>query len=82
MKTSIFKNKFLLYGIFCFLLFLLPLYVDDPFYLNKSSTYICFGLLAVSLSLSWGYTGILNLGNAVFFWSRLLLHGHVIKTKN
>jgi len=67
MKTSIFKNKFLLYGIFCFLLFLLPLLVDDPFYLNKSSTYICFGLLAVSLSLSWGYTGILNLGNAVFF---------------
>ena len=67
MKTNIFKNQFFLYGIFCFLLFLLPLLVDDPFYLNKSSTYICFGLLAVSLSLSWGYTGILNLGNAVFF---------------
>ena len=66
-KFNINKKPFLLYGIFCFLLFLFPLVMDDPFWLNKSSTYLCFGLLAVSLSLAWGYTGILNLGNAVFF---------------
>ena len=41
-KIDIFKNKFLLYGLFCFVLFLFPLIVDDPFYLNKMSTYICF----------------------------------------
>ena len=68
MKKNILKNTYFQYGFVCFLLLFVPLiFKDDPFYINKSSTYICLGLLAVSLSISWGYTGILNLGNAVFF---------------
>lgn len=68
MKKSVFKNEFFIYGVVCLALFFVPLILNnDPFFVNKSSTYICLGLLAVSLSLSWGYTGILNLGNAVFF---------------
>ena len=50
-----------------FCVIFIPLVVDDPFYLNKSSTYICLVYWLFLLSLSWGYTGILNLGNAVFF---------------
>ena len=68
MNKKLFKNDFVIYGVVCFALLFVPaLLGEDPFYINKSSTYICLGLLAVSLSLSWGYTGILNLGNAVFF---------------
>ena len=67
MTKKILKNDYFIYGLVCFSLFFVPVFLDDPFYINKSSTYICLGLLAVSLSLSWGYTGILNLGNAVFF---------------
>ena len=37
------------------------------FLLNKYARYLVFGMLAVALSLSWGYTGILNLGQAVTF---------------
>jgi urea transport system permease protein len=47
--------------------FIVPLVVDDPFWLNKFSGYICLGILAVALSLSWGYGGILNLGQAMSF---------------
>ena len=47
--------------------FVVPLVVDDPFWLNKFSGYICLGILAIALSLSWGYGGILNLGQAMSF---------------
>jgi len=68
MNKKNYQKDFFIYGVACFALFFVPLILgNDPFYINKSSTYICLGLLAVSLSLSWGYTGILNLGNAVFF---------------
>ena len=29
--------------------------------------YLCFALLALSLDLVWGYTGILSLGHGAFF---------------
>ena len=44
-----------------------PLVVNDPYLLNKFSRYLIFAILAAALSLSWGYTGILNLGQAVSF---------------
>lgn len=49
------------------LVFIVPFVVDDPFWLNKFSGYICLGILAIALSLSWGYGGILNLGQAMSF---------------
>ncbi|WP_438801800.1 ABC transporter permease subunit, partial [Enterobacter hormaechei] len=44
-----------------------PVFLQDAFLLNKYARYLVFGMLAVSLSLSWGYAGILNLGQAMTF---------------
>jgi urea transport system permease protein len=55
------------YGLFAIAILAVPLFVDDPYLLNKFSRYLIFGILAAALSLSWGYTGILNLGQAVSF---------------
>ena len=35
--------------------------------MSKYARYLVFGILSLSLSLSWGYAGILNLGQAVSF---------------
>lgn len=55
------------YGAVCLAMLLLPLFIDDDFLLNKFSRYLVLGMLAMSLSLSWGYAGILNLGQAMTF---------------
>ncbi len=55
------------YGIVCLAILLVPSFVDDAFILNKYSRYLVLGILAMALSLSWGYAGILNLGQAVSF---------------
>lgn len=57
----------LLYLAFCMAILLVPLFLDDAFLLNKYSRYLVFAMLAVALSLSWGYAGILNLGQATTF---------------
>jgi urea transport system permease protein len=49
------------------LVFLVPVFLDNDFLLNKLARYVVFGVLAMSLSLSWGYAGILNLGQAMSF---------------
>lgn len=59
--------QYLTYGAVCLIILLVPLFVDDAFLLNKSARYLVLGILAMSLSLSWGYTGILNLGQATSF---------------
>jgi len=45
---------------------------DSFFYINGYTIsllgkYLCFALLALSLDLVWGYTGILSLGHGAFF---------------
>lgn len=55
------------YGIVCLAILLVPTFYDDAFILNKYSSYLVLGILAMALSLSWGYTGILNLGQATSF---------------
>lgn len=55
------------YGVFFGLLALIPLGLDDAFLLNQLSTYGVYGLLALSLSLCWGFGGILNLGQGIAF---------------
>lgn len=42
------------------------LHVTD-FTLNLLGKFLCFAILALGLDLIWGYTGILSLGQAVFF---------------
>ncbi|QPC95327.1 urea ABC transporter permease subunit UrtC [Mesorhizobium sp. INR15] len=59
--------QILLYGVVCLAILLFPLVVNDAFLLNKFSRYLVFGMLAIALSLSWGYAGILNLGQAMTF---------------
>jgi urea transport system permease protein len=48
-------------------IFLLPSFIDDDFLLNRIARYLVLGMLAMALSLSWGYAGILNLGLALSF---------------
>lgn len=55
------------YAVFCIAIMLVPLFVSDAYLLNKFARYIVFGILSLALSLSWGYAGILNLGQAVSF---------------
>lgn len=55
------------YAAFALAILAVPLFIDDPYLLNKLARYLIFGILAAALALSWGYTGILNLGQAVSF---------------
>lgn len=41
--------------------------VITDFQLNTWGKYLCYGALAVSVNLLWGYTGLLSLGQALFF---------------
>ena len=41
--------------------------VLDPFRLNLIGKYLAFGFVAVGIVLTWGYGGILSLGQGVFF---------------
>lgn len=56
----------LTYAVFIIVLFVAPLWLGD-FWLNRLSKYLVYGLLGVAISLSWGYAGILNLGQGLFF---------------
>src|SRR5712671_1555475 len=42
------------------------LYVDD-FRINLYGKYLCYAILAISVDMLWGYTGLLSLGQALFF---------------
>ncbi len=37
------------------------------FTINLYGKYLCYGILAISVDLLWGYTGLLSLGQALFF---------------
>ena len=41
--------------------------IIEDFTLNLWGKYLCYGILAVSIDLLWGYTGLLCLGQALFF---------------
>ncbi len=41
--------------------------VFSNFTINLWGKYLCYGLLAISVDLLWGYTGLLSLGQALFF---------------
>jgi urea transport system permease protein len=64
-------------GLVALLLFALPCanaflpagsvwHVSD-FTINLYGKYLCYGILAISVDLLWGYTGLLSLGQALFF---------------
>lgn len=53
-----------LLGLFLFVL--LPLTLD-PFRLNLMGKYLAFAFVAIGIVLTWGYCGILSLGQGIFF---------------
>ncbi|MCP1200591.1 urea ABC transporter permease subunit UrtC [Notoacmeibacter sp. MSK16QG-6] len=55
------------YAAVCLAILLLPLYAQDDFLLNRIARYLVLAMVAMALSLSWGYAGILNLGQAMSF---------------
>jgi urea transport system permease protein len=52
---------FILLGLICF-----PL-LKDAYFLSQLTLFLVYGLFAMSLSLIWGYGGILCFGHAIFF---------------
>lgn len=55
-----------IYALFIVVIMLLPL-VLDSFWVNRLAKYLVFGMLGIAVALSWGYAGILNLGQGLFF---------------
>ncbi len=49
--------------------------VVSNFTLNLWGKYLCYALLAISVDLLWGYTGLLSLGQALFFALGGYMHG-------
>ncbi|MEJ0093220.1 MAG: urea ABC transporter permease subunit UrtC [Methylocella sp.] len=67
---NLYHNKFAQWSVYAFLfivLAIIPMTIDDSFLLNQFAMYGVFGMLAVSISLSWGFGGILNLGQGIAF---------------
>jgi urea transport system permease protein len=54
------------YALFIVVILLAPLVLGE-FWLNRIAKYLVFGMLGVYICLSWGYAGILNLGQGLFF---------------
>ncbi len=54
------------YIIFIALILLAPLVLQE-FWLNRIAKFLVFGILGVAVSICWGYGGILNLGQGLFF---------------
>ena len=49
--------------------------VLSNFTINLWGKYLCYALLAISVDLLWGYTGLLSLGQALFFALGGYMHG-------
>ncbi|HET6387782.1 urea ABC transporter permease subunit UrtC [Hyphomicrobium sp.] len=67
---NIYHNKtaqWLAYAVFFAAIGAVPLFQDDSFLLNQLATYGVYGMLALSISLCWGFGGILNLGQGIAF---------------
>ncbi len=56
----------LVYLLFIAATFAMPMFLDE-FWLNRVSKYLIYGMLGVAIALSWGYAGVLNLGQGLFF---------------
>lgn len=54
------------YLLFILVTFLMPQFLDE-FWLNRVAKYLIYGMLGVAIALSWGYAGVLNLGQGLFF---------------
>ena len=70
MQNNLYHNRtaqWLSYLVVFAILILVPFAWDDPFLLNQFARYCVLALLAVSVSLIWGFGGILSLGQGIAF---------------
>jgi urea transport system permease protein len=44
-----------------------PAYGSNPYVLSLLGKFLCYAIFALSIDLIWGFTGILSLGQAVYF---------------
>jgi urea transport system permease protein len=54
------------YAVFIAVIVVAPQFLE-PFWLNRIAKYLVYGMLGTAVALSWGYAGILNLGQGLFF---------------
>ncbi|MFZ5675437.1 MAG: urea ABC transporter permease subunit UrtC [Pseudomonadota bacterium] len=54
------------YTVFFAAIFLLPMFLNG-FWINRVAIYLVYSICAVAVSMSWGYAGVLNLGQGLFF---------------
>lgn len=66
MKTLFSSYRVWAYLAFAIVILALPL-IGDEFWLNRVAKYLCYGMLGAAVALTWGYAGILNLGQGLFF---------------
>lgn len=59
------KFQIAAYVLFIAIIFAAPVFGDE-FWLNRISKYLVYGMLGVAIALTWGYAGILNLGQGLF----------------
>lgn len=72
MTRTFSKSETLLLAIVAiFLIVVVPLLnsagIISDFSINLWGKYLCYAILAISVDLLWGYTGLLSLGQALFF---------------
>ncbi len=72
MNKSLYRRESLWFTLAAFLLLVIIPLADafgwiDHFTLNTWGKYLCYAVLAISVDLLWGYTGLLSLGQALFF---------------
>src|SRR6266436_5268965 len=60
------RIEWAMYALFVVAIMIAPL-IMDSFWLNRVAKYLVYGMLGVAVALSWGYAGILNLGQGLFF---------------
>ncbi len=60
------KKKNLSFALLILIVALLPLFLS-PFRVSLVGKFITYAIVALSIDLIWGYTGILSLGHGVFF---------------
>ncbi len=68
--TNLYHSKtaqWAVYAVFFVAVGVVPLITSDSFLLNQFAVYGVYAMLAVSISLGWGFGGILNLGQGIAF---------------
>lgn len=72
MKKTFSRPELITLGVLAFLLWVLLPWLNSTgalpdYYLGLCGKYGCYAILAISVDLLWGYTGLLSLGQALFF---------------